>query len=73
MPVGLCVELIDVLAVLGSRLHHGLALGCQDLVFHTGDVGGALLICLPVAPGRIDARLGLIVDELERVSRRLSA
>jgi hypothetical protein len=32
MPVGLGVEAIDVLAVLGQRLRHGLALGGQDVV-----------------------------------------
>ena len=73
VAVRLGVELIDVLTVLGRRLHHGLALGRQDLVFDAGDVGRAFLLRLTIATGGIDPRLGLIIDELERVGRRLPA
>ena len=63
MPVGLGVERVDVLPVLGQRLRHRLALGGQDVVFDPLDVGAALFFRLTLAAGRLDPGFRLIVNE----------
>ena len=73
MPVGFGVEGIDVLAVFGQRLRERLALGGEDLVLDPLDVGCAFRLGLPLAGGGVLASLRFLVDQLQRVRRRLAA
>ena len=71
MSVGLGVERVDVLPVLGQRLRHRLALGRQDFVLDTLDVGRALGFGLSVTACRFDLGPRLAVDQFQRVGRGL--
>jgi hypothetical protein len=73
MPVGLGVEGVDVLAVLGERLRHRLALGGQDVVLDTLHVGAALFLGLALPGGGVLARLRFLIDQAERLGRGLTA
>ena len=73
MPVGLGVEGVDVLAVLGERLRQRLALGGEDVVLDTLYVGPALVLGLALPGGGLLARLRFLIDQTERLGRGLTA
>ena len=73
MPVGLGVERVDVLAVLGQRLRERLALGGQNVVLDPLHVGAALLLGLALPCSGVLARLRFLIDQAQRFGGGLTA
>ena len=67
VPARLGVERVDVRAVLANPCGHRLALGGQDLVFDSGDVGAALRLGLSLALSCRLARQSFGINQFERV------